>query len=91
MHTEATTKIAQERNLSVRLLDEVKPHGYCPGFGLFEVTVEGERLLMAADAGDYIGTRLFFGGIDDRKVEVQIERIGINPDVKAWEDANPHY
>ena len=91
MNTSATHKIASDHGLSMRLLDQLTPHGYCPGFSLFKVTVDGEALLMAADAADYIGTRLFYGGIDDRKVDVQIERIGENPDVAEWERTNPHY
>lgn len=91
MNTSATHKIASDHGLSMRLLDQLTPYGYCPGFSLFKVTVEGEALLMAADAADYISTRLFYAGIDDRKVDVQIERIGENPDVAEWEDSNPHY
>lgn len=88
MNTTETTKIAHDRGLSMRLLDQIQPQGVCPGFSLFEVTVPGERLLMAADAASSIGTRLFFAGIDDRKVDVQIERIDLNPDVAEWERIN---
>lgn len=88
MHATETLKIAQDRDLSIRLLDEVKLHESCPGFSLFEVTIPGERLLMAADDASGIGTRLFFKGIDDRRVDVKIERIDLNPDVAEWERVN---
>ena len=94
MNTEATRKIAKDRGLSVKYLDRLDPTGVetCPGFNLFEVTVGDERFLMASDRADGIGTRLYFrAGIDDTKVEVKAEEIGPNPDVKAWEDGNPHY
>lgn len=91
MNTSATHKIASDHGLSMRLLDQLTPEGYCPGFRLFTVTADGEKLLMAGDDEGSVRTRLFFAGIDDRTVDVQIERIGENPDVAEWERTNPHY
>lgn len=94
MNTEATSKIAKDRGLSVKYLDRLDPTGVetCPGFNLYEVTVGDERFLMASDDPSGIGLRLYFRAkIDDTKVEVTVEEIGPNPDVKAWEDGNPYY
>ena len=94
MNTEATLKIAKDRDLSTKYLDRLDPTGVetCPGFNLYEVTVGDERFLMASDDPSGIGNRLYFRArIDDTKEEVTVEEIGPNPDVKAWEDGNPHY
>ena len=94
MNTDATIKIAKDRGLSVKYLDRLDPTGVetCPGFNLYEVTVGDVRFLMASGDPSGIGTRLYFRArIDDAKVEVTVEEIGPNPDVKAWKDGNPYY